>query len=107
MGERWLSKQRYVFLARQKKKNSVCVTVTMLTDDASRFAYTKLKSGGVLLMFFGCEIIDKHFSCYSCQKVTVKGNVYGRKSKVSSSPSKNFSIFYLTLTVYGKSLVYG
>lgn len=77
----------------------LCVTVTVLTDDASRFAYTKLKSGGVLLMFFGCEIIDKHFSCYSCQKVTVKGNVHGRKSKVSSSPSKNFSIFYLTLTV--------
>ena len=38
MGERWLSKQRYVFLARQKKKTSVCVTVTVLTDDASRFA---------------------------------------------------------------------
>ena len=50
-------------------------------------------------MFFGCEIIDKHLSCYSCQKVTVKGNVHGRKSKVSSRPSKNFSIFYLTLTV--------
>ena len=56
-------------------------------------------------MFFGCEIIDKHFSCYSCQRVNVRGNVRGRKSKVSSSPSKNFSIFYLT--VYGKSLVYG
>ena len=77
----------------------LCVTVTVLTDDASRFAYTKLKSGEVLLMFFGCEIIDKHLSCYSCQKVTVKGNVHGRKSKVSSRPSKNFSIFYLTLTV--------
>ena len=71
---------------------------------ASRFASTK-QSGGVLLMFFGCEIIDKHFSCYSCQRVNVRGNVRGRKSKVSSSPSKNFSIFYLT--VYGKSLVYG
>ena len=55
MGERWLSKQRYVFLARQKKKNSVCVTVTVLTDDASRFAYTKLKSGRVLLMFLGVK----------------------------------------------------
>jgi len=56
-------------------------------------------------MLFGCEIIDKHFSCYSCLKVNVKGNVHGRKSKVSSSPSKKFSIFYLI--VYGKSLVYG
>lgn len=37
--------------------------------------------------------------------VNVKENVHGRKSKVSASPSKNFSIFYLT--VYGKILVYG
>ena len=66
------------------------------------------KVGEFFFFFFffgggGREIIDKHFSCYSCHKVNLKGNVHDGKSKVSSNPSKTFSFFYLT--VYGNYLL--